>query len=98
MDLVIPSKRIAKERLSPDSHRIRDIDLEAALIFNKIAKEIPKISKELTKKNKKLDEKKGVSKFYYSTNERSIIAIGTLSSSIYMFDENLKAKNEICPN
>ena len=68
MDLVIPSKRIAKERLSPDSHRIRDIDLEAPLIFNKIAKEIPKISKELPKKNKKLDEKKGVSKFYYSTN------------------------------
>lgn len=83
---MIPSKRIAKERLSPDSHRIREIDLEPPLIFNKIAKEIPKISKDLPKKNKKLDEKKGVSKFYYSPTQRNIIAIGTLSSSIYIYD------------
>jgi hypothetical protein len=98
LDLVIPSKKIAKERLSPNSHRIRDIDLEPPLIVNKVAKEIPKICKDLPKKNKKLDEKKGVSKFYYSAAEKSIIAIGTLSSSIYFYDENLKAKNEILPN
>jgi hypothetical protein len=92
LDLVIPSKKIAKEKMSPDFHHIRDIDISPPLILSKVSKEIPKISKDLPKKNKKLDEKKGVSKFYYSEAQKNIIAIGTLSSSIFFYDENLRPK------
>ena len=55
LDLVIPSKKIAREKITPDFHHIRDIDISAPLILNKVSKEIPKISKDLPKKNKKLD-------------------------------------------
>ena len=52
----------------------------------------------MRKKNKKLDENKAVSQFIYAPDSKSIIALGTLSSSIFLYDIDLKSKREIQPN
>jgi hypothetical protein len=58
----------------------------------KVRIEVPKINKDMQRWNRKLDEKRGVAKFYYSSEQRKIVAMGTLSSSIFIYDEELKDK------
>ena len=67
------------------------------MVVQKVCEELPKICKDMPKKNKKLDEKKGVAKMFFSVTEQRIIALGTLSSSIHLYDKNLKHTNEVRP-
>ena len=94
LDVVVPAKRAR----TPDScEKVDEVDLCPPTVVQKVGEELPKISKDMPKKNKKLDEKKGVSKIFYSKGNQRIIALGTLSSSIYLYDKNLRQQNEVRP-
>ena len=92
--MVVPAKRA---RIPDSEEKVDDVDLNPPTIVQKVGEELPKISKDMPKKNKKLEEKKGVSKIFYSQPNQRIIALGTLSSSIYLYDKNLKQQNEVRP-
>lgn len=59
-------------------------------LVSKVTQEMPKISKDLHKKNRKVEEKKGVSKIVYSKSDQKILAMGTLSSTIFIYDTRLR--------
>lgn len=67
------------------------------MIVQKVSEELPKICRDMPKKNKKLEEKKGVGKIFYSFEKQKIIAMGTLSSSIHIYDRQLKQQVEVKP-
>ena len=94
LDVVMPAKRARRPSSSQD---ISQTDLRPPVVVQKICEELPKICKDMPKKNKKLDEKKGVAKMFFSATEQRIIALGTLSSSIQLYDKNLKHTNEVRP-
>jgi WD40 repeat protein len=76
---------------------VGDVDLHPPVVVQKVGQELPKISKDLPKRNKKLEEKKGVGKVFYSQEQQRIVALGTLSSSIFLYDKQLRQQQEVRP-
>lgn len=92
--MVIPAKRA---RRPSASEVLNEVDIKPPVVVQKVGEELPKISKDMPKKNKKVEEKKGVAKMFFSKTTQKIIALGTLSSSIFLYDKHLKQQNEVKP-
>ena len=85
--MVVPACRVRKIN---NGETVTDVDLHPPVIVQKVGDELPKICRDMPKRNKKLEEKKGVGKIFYSFDKQRIIAMGTLSSSIHLYDRQLK--------
>lgn len=66
-------------------------------MLSRVEHQIPKISRELARKNKKLEEKRTVGKMFYNAEEEKILAVGSLSSTVHLFDLKLNAVGDIRP-
>jgi hypothetical protein len=96
--LSLHNKEIPLEAVRANSKKVRDIDVNPAIIYSCPEKQSPQISKCIKKKEKRVDTSKPLHIFYPNRKKREILTLGRLAAHISIFNLQLNKIRDIVPN